>query len=110
MTQNLNVSFFEPDLPRATWVQAFRHYLASAGVYGAVLLVFTVIPWFRNLLSIQICGDPAMHWYLWAYVAYLVIAPLVFFIARPRSMWVSKNLRIVGYLGRVFRWRFRPAD
>jgi protein-S-isoprenylcysteine O-methyltransferase Ste14 len=110
MTQNLDVSYIEPDLPRATWGQALRHYLASAGVYGAVLVIFTVIPWFRELLSIRICGDPAMHWYRLAYVVYLLIAPLVFFIGRPRSLWVSKNLRIVGYLGRVFRWRFQHAS
>ena len=110
MVQNLSVSYLEPDLPRATWDQALRHYLASALVYGGVVLVFAIIPWFREILSIRIWGSPAMHWYRLAYVAYLLIGPLVFFIGRPRSLWVSKNLWIVGYFGRVIRWGFRPAS
>jgi len=110
MVQNLDVSYLEPDLPKATLGQVLRHCLASALVYGAVLLVFTVVPWFRELLSIRIGGAPAMHWYRWAYVVYLLVATLVFLIFRPRSLWVSKNLRIVGYVGRVLGRRFQPAS
>lgn len=55
-------------------------------------------------MSIPFHGSPAMLIYYYAYVAYLLIAPLVFLIARPRSLWVSKNIRIVGYLWRLVRW------
>lgn len=99
-----NVSYLDPELPRATQQQALRHYVASAVIYGVVLLFFRVCPWFSGLLSIMLCGYRAWVLYCYAYVAYLLIAPMFYFVGRPRSLWVSKNLRIAGYLGRLARW------
>jgi len=99
-----DISYLDPELPRATQQQALRHYAASALIYGVVLLFLRINPWFRDLLSITFCGHPVMVFYYYAYAAYLLIAPLVFLIVRPRSLWVSKNLRIVVYLRRLARW------
>jgi protein-S-isoprenylcysteine O-methyltransferase Ste14 len=105
--RRFNVSHLEPGLPRATARQAARHLLASALIYGAMLLVLWICPWTRNQLRIAaVFGRSALSWYGWAYITYLVIAPVVYFVWRPRSLWASKNLRIAGYLGRlVHRWR-----
>jgi len=99
-----NISYLDPELPRATLQQALRHYLASALIYGGVLMLFRVCPWFRYLLGVMVRGYSAWVLYCYAYTAYLLIAPLVLFIGRPRSLWVSKNLRIAGYLGRLARY------
>jgi protein-S-isoprenylcysteine O-methyltransferase Ste14 len=72
--------------------------------------VIWICPWTRNLLQVGIFGHSALFWYGWAYVAYLVIAPMVLLTWRPRSLWVSKNVRIVGYLARLAGRRTRPAD
>jgi len=101
-----NIGYLDPQLPRATLRQALRHYVASALIYGAGVLFFTVNPWFRGLLQVKFHGYEALSLYYVAYAAYLLIAPLVFFIARPRSLWGSKNLMIGGYLSRLFQWFF----
>jgi len=106
--QQKNVSYLDPKLPRATLQQALRHYIASAVIYGGILLLYRLSPWFGNLLSVTFCGYPALVLYCYAYAAYLLIAPLVFFVGRPRTLWASKNLRIAGYLGRLARWCIQP--
>ena len=102
-SQQFNVSYLDPKLPRATLKQALRHYVASAVIYGSIVLMLTFSPWFRNILSVQIGGRRVLVWYRFGYLAYLIIGAVVFFGIRPRSLWVSKNLRIAGYLGRVAR-------
>ena len=125
-----DVGYLDPQLPRATAGQALRHYLASACIYGVALALILSIPQYRNLLSVPLhyppklllyvveklidfknipawmysdSQIPAWKLYVYGYYAYLVIAPLIFFLTRPRSLWVSKNLYIVGYLARLAR-------
>jgi protein-S-isoprenylcysteine O-methyltransferase Ste14 len=107
--QRYNISYSDPKLPRATLRQALHHYAASVLIYGVVLLFIRINPWFCNLLGIKLLGYPAMVLYYYAYAAYLVITPMVFFIIRPRSLWASKNLQIVKYLGRLLRWCIRSG-
>ncbi|MCX7050069.1 MAG: hypothetical protein NTX50_31870 [Candidatus Sumerlaeota bacterium] len=102
-----NLSCLDPNLPRASFRQALRHYLVSALLYGAALLFVTVSPWFQGLLRPTIFDRAAAWYYVYAYAAYLTIAPLIVFIFRPRSLWTSKNLLIGGYLARLFRLIFR---
>ena len=109
--RQFDISYVDPKLPRPTFELALKHYAASSLIYGAVLVLFTVSPWFRGLLSGRgFRGYSALTAYYVAYVAYLVICPFVVFLGRPRSLWVSKNVRIVGYLKRLVLWLTRSAN
>jgi protein-S-isoprenylcysteine O-methyltransferase Ste14 len=88
---------------RATVEQIWKHYAASMVVYGALLPLLTYNPWFANLLNISYHGFPALHLYYWAFAAYAVLAPVIYLVTRPESLWESKNLLIVGYFGRLVR-------
>jgi len=106
-----DISYLDPQAPRATLRQALRHYLVSALIYGTLLLFYLINPWFRDLLRIEFAnfkgefrGFKAIYLYVYGYGAYLLIAPLILFLGRPRSLWASKNLLIAGYLGRLVRW------
>lgn len=111
-----DISYLDPELPPATLRLAVNHYVVSALIYGGVLLVFTISPWFRDILQTEISpwsgkrsetepdGFKAVYLYYCAFGLYLVIAPFVFFIGRPRSLWASKNLLIAGYLARLARF------
>ncbi len=106
--QKYDVGYLNPELPRATLKQALKHYVASAVIYGGALFILTISPWFRDLLNVGFYGCPAYIIYRYLYVSYLVITPFVYFIFRPRSLWISKNLRIAGYFGRLIRWCLLP--
>ena len=103
--RQFDISYVDPKLPKPTFELAMKHYIASAVIYGVVLVILTLSPWFRSLLSGKVFRNySALNAYYAAYVAYLAICPLVVFLGRPRSLWVSKNVRIVGYVKRLALW------
>jgi protein-S-isoprenylcysteine O-methyltransferase Ste14 len=98
-----NLSYREPGQARATVGCVWRHYLASMVIYSALLALLLFNPWFRNLLQVSIGGLPAWRLYCYVYGAYALAAPIIFLILRPRSLWHSKNVMILGWLGRIGR-------
>ncbi len=102
-----NLAFLGEDLPRASVRQVLKHYVGSVAIYGVLLLFVTLNPWFSNLLSISFKGVTGIRIYYYLFATYVVIAPLILFVGRPRSLWVSKNLLILGFLWRVIRVPFR---
>ncbi len=101
LDKKLNVSHFEPDLPPASIRCVLRHCAASIGIYGALLAFMLTNPWYSSLLQCSIGGVTGARFYVWLYLIYAVVAPAVYLAFRPASLRVSKNLMIVGYLGRL---------
>ena len=100
LSPQLNVSYVEArERPPAGLV--LKHYLASAVVYGGLLGFLWVNPWFKGLLSISVEGFSAMQLYCRLYLIYLVVALPIYLWLRPRSLWNSKNLLVLGCLGRA---------
>ena len=64
-------------------------------------------PWFKTLLSISYQEITGSRIYHGLFAAYVVLAPALLLVARPRSLWTSKNLLILGWLWRLARTPFR---
>jgi protein-S-isoprenylcysteine O-methyltransferase Ste14 len=104
----------------------------SAGLYGLLLFVFALNPYYRQLLSVSIGssaspptpatlearsrqpdtrppgGATAMKVYEWGYIIYLGAALPAYLIIRPRSLRASKNLLIWGVACRAVQTALRP--
>jgi len=106
LNPEFNVSHVERGDPPPTRL-ILKHYTVSAVLYGLLLAFLSLNPWFKQLLRISFNGVTAMQCYGWLYVAYLVGAPPVLLIYRPRSLWVSKNLLMFGLLCRSAQTLFR---
>ncbi|MHB0958341.1 MAG: methyltransferase family protein [Pirellulaceae bacterium] len=78
-----------------------KHYVGSVAIYGGLLLFLTLNPWFRSLISISFKGITGGQLYGGLFAAYVVLAPVVLLVGRPRSLWASKNLLIWGCLWRM---------
>jgi protein-S-isoprenylcysteine O-methyltransferase Ste14 len=114
-----------PVEPRPSIGVILRHYVASASLYGLLLLLFSLNPWYKQLLSISI-GSTAnsrslsaietqlqrpnvpppgqvtgMNIYEWLYVIYLGASLPAYLLLRPRSLHKSKNVLIWGVAGRM---------
>jgi protein-S-isoprenylcysteine O-methyltransferase Ste14 len=98
-----DLSHLEGNLPRASVGCVLRHWGASMALYTPLLGLLFFNSWFRGLLQISVGGVWAWQVYLGLYAAYAGLAPVVFLIFRPRSLWNSKNVMIVGWLGRIVR-------
>ena len=100
LSPQLNVSYVEASEPPPVGL-VLKHYLASAVVYGGLLGLLWVNPWFKGLLSVSVDGFSAMQLYCRLYVIYLGAALPIYLWLRPRSLWGSKNLLILGCLRRA---------
>jgi protein-S-isoprenylcysteine O-methyltransferase Ste14 len=103
LEKDRNLSSLEPGLPRASLRCVARHCLASLLIYGLALGVLLLNPWFKELLQVRAGALLAWHLYVLAYLAYALVAPVVYLALRPRSLWNSKNVLILGWLGRIGR-------
>ena len=97
LSPQLNVSYVEAG-ERPPVGLVLKHYLASAVVYGGLLGFLWVNPWFKGLLSISVEGFSAMQLYCRLYLIYLGAALPIYLWLRPRSLWNSKNLLVLGGL------------
>ena len=109
LAKKYNVSYLEPGLPRPTLKQGIRHLGSAAIVYGTSLLIITLSPHFRELVSIRFYNISAFRIYWYVYVMYLVIGAPIFLLIRPRSLWISNPVRITGYIGRLVRKLIKPT-
>jgi protein-S-isoprenylcysteine O-methyltransferase Ste14 len=105
--ERYNLAYVDGQLPRASVPQVLKHYVGSVAIYGGLLLFLTLNPWFRSLISISFKGVTGGQLYGGLFAAYVVLAPVVLLVGRPRSLWASKNLLIWGCLGRMVRTLLR---
>jgi protein-S-isoprenylcysteine O-methyltransferase Ste14 len=98
-----NLAFLGEQLPRASVSQVLKHYAGSVAIYGILLLFVTTNPWFSLLLGESFKGVSGTHVYCFLFTAYVVLAPVLYLIFRPRSLWHSKNLLVLGFLWRAVR-------
>lgn len=96
-----NLSHRDPGCPPASVGCVLRHYGASLLVYGAALAVLLLNPWFQHLLAPSVGSWTGVRFYLAYFAAYAVISPLVYLAFRPASLWNSKNVMILRWLGRL---------
>lgn len=84
----------------------FKHYLVSAGLYGAVLVLYALNPWFYvnpnyGLLRASFEGVSGLQCYWWLYLAYVALALPIYLLTRPAMLLESKNLLVFGVLCRA---------
>lgn len=110
LANKYNVSYLGSDSTRPPFRVAVRHYISAAIVYGTALLIITFSPYFRRLLDVQFYGIEAsvIYWYIFA--AYLIIGAPIFFLIRPKSLWISNPVRITNYMTRLGSRIFKPPS
>lgn len=101
--KNINISYVDPELPVPDNKTIFKHYICSAVLYGVCVLLFWLNPWFYDLLKVKVFGVSAGEFLSYVYLGYLIIAPIIYFGFKPRTIWVSHNIIIFDYLKRIFK-------
>lgn len=78
-----------------------KHYCSSVFIYGIVLLILSLSPLFYE--SIQNPNIDYSAFLVIYYIAYIIIAPIIFFVFKPKSILESRNLAIIEYIKRQFK-------
>ena len=95
--KNINISYIDEALPKADNKIIIQHYICSLIIYGAALVILWTNPFFyaqSNELTRYIFKS--------FYLCYIIIAPIIYFYYRPKSLWISHNISICNYIKRIF--------
>lgn len=110
LANQYNVSYLDPNLPQPTVQQGVYHLVSAAVIYGTILLMFSLSPYFRYMLSVTFFGVSAIKIYWCAYAAYLIIITPICIYVRPKSLWISNPARITGYIMRFVSGILKPSS
>ncbi len=96
--ENLNISYIdENSLPTPDKKLVVKHYLCSVAVYGTAYILLLFNPFFSSVST-----DLTKEIFKIFYLGYILIAPIIYFYYRPKSLWKSHNIEIFNYIKRVF--------
>lgn len=87
-----NISYIDGNLPKPELKEIFEHYRASLFVYGLVLLYLNLGSFGKTLINYDVIQF--LNYY---YFAYVIFAPLILIIFKPRSVRVSHNVVLLNY-------------
>lgn len=78
-----------------------KHYGVSVVLYGGLLVLLALNPWFKSLLAVAFQGIDGQEAYRVLYLGYVLAALPLYLWLRPRSLCRSKNLLIFGLARRA---------
>lgn len=86
---------------KATNLELLRHFIASAIIYGIILLCLIFCPAYYETIEENSGFDYTIFFTVF-YLGYLLIAPIIYWTVRPISVKDSRNMTIFGYFARQF--------
>lgn len=110
--KNYNISYVDENLPEPSKELLFKHYVASAFVYGIALMFFLFNPFYVELFNRQLYLKEST---VCIYFAYLIFAPICLLIFKPRTVYVSHSVEVVNYILKLvklegFKKDFTPSE
>lgn len=93
--KNYNLSYVDETLPKPDNRVIAKHLVSSLIVYLLVYIILASCPFFKNYFP-----ETFKHIYISCLFAYMLIAPVIYFVFRPKSVYYSHNVHICNYLYR----------
>ena len=87
---------------KARTVDFIRHYLASAFIYGTILIFMAFCPAYLDTLTGTSWFDYTTFFTIY-FICYLVLAPLFYALFKPQTVLQSRSLTVLGYFARQFK-------
>jgi len=78
-----------------------KHYFASSLIYGVIFLIISLTPIYNDTIQDNIFNYTTF--FALYYIAYIIIAPIIFFAFKPKTILKSKNVKIIKYIIKQFR-------
>lgn len=79
----------------------FKHYLSSVLIYGIILGIIINCPVYYETIENEVFNY--IYFFIIYYLGYVIIAPIIFFTLKPKSILESKSVAIIGYIIRQFK-------
>lgn len=85
---------------KVTSTDILKHYSASVLIYGIILLFLAFCPVYYQTIEEGVFDY--ISFFIIYYIAYIVIAPIILFLFKPKSVLESRYLSIFNYIKRQF--------
>lgn len=96
--KNLNISYVDENLPKPSASLALKHYRYSLILYTCIYYILCYNPFFKIYFV-----DDLNFLYRIIFCIYVVVAPLIYLIFRPRSLYASHSIEIFNYFSKVIK-------
>lgn len=84
-----------------TYKDILKHYIFSLIIYGTIIAILILCPVYSE--TIQNPDFNYINLFLIYYIGYLIFAPIIYFIFKPKTLLESRSLTIVKYFERQFK-------
>ena len=91
-----NISYIKENDPPSNRL-IIRHCICSYIIYFIIYLLLTLNPFFKRYIDESMAN---------CYILYVIFAPILFFIFRPKTLYKSHNVEICNYFVRIFKQIF----
>lgn len=99
--EKFNISYIDESLPTPDKKLIIKHCICSYIVYFVVYLILLLNPFFKYRID-----EDLRHYYEIALGLYVVSAPVLYFLLKPKSLYYSHNIEICNYFLRIFKCIF----
>ena len=89
----------EREVTHKDWL---KHYFASLLIYGVILIFLIFCPAYYETITFDKFDYTAF--FAIYYLLYAAIAPIIFYIIKPKNVLNSRSLTILGYIKRQFKF------
>ena len=94
--EKLNISYIPQNTPKPDNQLILKHYFCSIQIYGFIIILYWLNPFFSSApLEVKL-------FYSFFFLAYVFIAPIIYFTVRPKSIHNSHSIEICNYITRIF--------
>lgn len=101
--KNLNISYYDENLPKPTTKLIIKHIYCSFILYSFIYFFLCYNPFFKTYFI-----DDLRIFYQNGFIAYLLLAPLLYFIFKPKSLYKSHSIEIYNYITKIIKKIFTP--
>ncbi len=98
--RNYNISYYDESLPKPPVKLIFMHYISSALIYSVAVMLMIFNPFYIDIMK-KISHSYEILFYV--YLSYLLIAPIILFTFKPKTIYASQSIEILNYFAKLIK-------
>ncbi len=91
----------ENNTAEVTFKDIAKHYFSSVVIYGIILAIISLCPAYNETIENETFDY--ITFFVAYYLLYIIIAPIIFFTVKPKSVLNSKSILVMDYIKRQFK-------
>jgi len=95
-----NIAYYDETLPKPSNDLIFMHYISSSVIYAFFTMFILFNPFYVNLYAKYPWANVIV---IYLFLSYLIIAPILLFTIKPKTIYASHSIELMNYILKIFR-------